>query len=389
MSAFKKVEGDGNAHHTYSDEERSAFSSHINHLLGYDELLRRHLPLDDNTEGSTDIFDKCHDGLILLRLINYAAPETVDDRAINKQNNMNIYQKTENINLALNAAKSIGCQVVNIGAQDIIEGRPILILGLIWQIIKIQLLSSISLTEHPELVVLLQDSEDLNTFLRLPPETILLRWVNYHLNAAGAQRRLNNFGSDLVDSEIYSILLHQLSPTKCKIITDIDPLKRASEVIKNAIFLSVSPFIKPKDICDGNKKLNMSFVAQLFNQCPGLHITEEKRAEINLSSLEIDDVGDSREERVFRMWINSLNIDNVYLNNLFVDLQDGVVLIKLLDYLKPGIINPKKCTFEPKSRFKQVENANYVVQLGKELKLSLVNVSGLDIVDGNKKLMLG
>lgn len=26
-------------------------------------------------------------------------------------------------NLALNAAKSIGCQVVNIGAQDLIEGR--------------------------------------------------------------------------------------------------------------------------------------------------------------------------------------------------------------------------------------------------------------------------
>ena len=140
---------------------------------------------------------------------------------------------------------------------------------------------------------------------------------------------------------------------------------------------------------DRNYK-NNSFIAQLFNQCPGLHITEEKRASLpSLSTLEIDDLGDSREERIFRMWINSLNIENIYLNNLFVDLQDGVVLIKLLDYLKPGIINPKKCTFEPKSRFKQVENANYVVQLGKELKLSLVNVSGLDIVDGNKKLMLG
>jgi plastin-1 len=127
MSAFKKVEND-NTFHTYADEERQAFSSHINHLLGYDELLRRHLPLDDNTEGSKDLFEKMSDGLIMLKLINYAVPETVDDRAINKQSNMNVYQKTENINLALNAAKSIGCQVVNIGAQDIIEGRPILIL---------------------------------------------------------------------------------------------------------------------------------------------------------------------------------------------------------------------------------------------------------------------
>ena len=139
---------------------------------------------------------------------------------------------------------------------------------------------------------------------------------------------------------------------------------------------------------DRNYK-NNSFIAQLFNQCPGLHITEEKRASLpSLSTLEIDDLGDSREERIFRMWINSLNIENIYLNNLFVDLQDGVVFIKLLDYLKPGIINPRNVTLEPKSRFKQIENANYVVQLGKQLKLSLVNVSGLDIVDGNKKLML-
>ena len=33
--------------------------------------------------------------------------------------------KTENLNLAINAAKAIGCQVVNIGARDIIEGRSV------------------------------------------------------------------------------------------------------------------------------------------------------------------------------------------------------------------------------------------------------------------------
>ena len=36
---------------------------------------------------------------------------------------MNVYQKTENLNLALNAAKAIGCQVINIGAHDLIEGK--------------------------------------------------------------------------------------------------------------------------------------------------------------------------------------------------------------------------------------------------------------------------
>ncbi len=47
------------------------------------------------------------------------------------------------MNLALNAAKSIGCIITNINAKDIIDGNPILILGIIWQIIRIQLLASI------------------------------------------------------------------------------------------------------------------------------------------------------------------------------------------------------------------------------------------------------
>ena len=43
---------------------------------------------------------------------------------------------------------------------------------------------------------------------------------------------------------------------------------------------------------------------------------------------------------------------------------------------------------EPKSRFKEVENGNYAVDLCKLMRFSMINVGGLDIVDGNKKLML-
>lgn len=39
--------------------------------------------------------------------------------------------------------------------------------------------------------------------------------------------------------------------------------------------------------------------------------------------------------------------------------------------------------------FRKVENCNQVVRIGKELKFSLVNVAGNDIVQGNKKLILG
>ena len=46
---------------------------------------------------------------------------------------LSLSQAIENCNLAINAAKSIGCQITNIGATDLMEGRPHLVLGIAWQ----------------------------------------------------------------------------------------------------------------------------------------------------------------------------------------------------------------------------------------------------------------
>lgn len=194
QASDRNIEGAGGASHTFSEEEKQAFSEHINNCLRGDPVLARHLPLNPDT---MDLFDKSHDGLIMCKLINLASADAIDERALNTKENMNVYQMTENQNLALNAARAIGCQVVNIGAQDLIEGRPILILGLVWQVIKIQLLSLISLKNFPELVVLLGEGETMADFMKLHPELILLRWLNYHLTKAGSSRVAKNFGTDL------------------------------------------------------------------------------------------------------------------------------------------------------------------------------------------------
>ncbi len=102
---------------------------------------------------------------------------------------LNAFQMTENNNIVITSSKGIGCSVVNIGPQDIAEGREHLILGLIWQIIRRGLLSKIDIKIHPELYRLLEDGETMEEFLRLPPDQILLRWFNYHLKAAGWNRK--------------------------------------------------------------------------------------------------------------------------------------------------------------------------------------------------------
>jgi len=104
-----------------------------------------------------------------------------------------------------------------------------------------------------------------------------------------------------------------------------------------------------------------------------------------------DDFGDSREERAFRMWINSLGIPQVYINSLFEDVKDGLALLKVIDKVQPGIVDWKKVEKDPNNKFKKISNNNYAVDLGKskDLNLSLVGIGGSDVVDGNKKLILG
>ncbi len=70
------------------------------------------------------------------KLINTSVPNTVDERAINK-GKLNNFTIHENQTLGINSASSIGCNIVNIGPQDLMEGKPHLVLGLLWQIIKV------------------------------------------------------------------------------------------------------------------------------------------------------------------------------------------------------------------------------------------------------------
>uniref|UniRef100_A0AAV1U266 Calponin-homology (CH) domain-containing protein n=1 Tax=Peronospora matthiolae TaxID=2874970 RepID=A0AAV1U266_9STRA len=384
-STIHEVKGTAGGVHSYSEEETVAFTEHINNTLQADKDVASIMPISVDA----GLFSAVCDGVVLCKLINKAVPETIDERALNfvkPAKELNVYQKTENQNLCINAAKSIGCSVVNIGPDDLIEGKHILVLGLVWQIIKIQLTSTINLKNHPELMRLLLDGETLEAFMKLPPDLILLRWMNYHLKAAGHPKKVTNFSTDMQDATAYSVLLHHIAPQHCDLCKESIPEERAAHVIQNARRLEVETFIKPRDITSGNPKLNMSFVAQLFNTCPALDVVEEEIKQ--LEEILYDDVGDTREERVFRMWINSLAIDDVYVNHLYSDLSDGMKLLKVLDKIQKGIVAWNRVNMVAPNKFKQVENCNYCVVLGKQLKFSLVNVGGADIFEGAKKMIL-
>ncbi|KAL7086406.1 hypothetical protein ABFS83_13G000900 [Erythranthe nasuta] len=370
--------------HTISESEKSSYVAHINSFLGEDSFLNKYLPIDPS---SNSLFDLAKDGVLLCKLINVAVPGTIDERAINTKPVLNPWERNENHTLCLNSAKAIGCTVVNIGTQDLIEARPHLVLGLISQIIKIQMLADLNLKNTPQLVELVEDSKDVEELIGLAPEKVLLKWMNFHLKKAGYKRVVTNFSSDLKDGEAYAHLLNALAPefSTRSTLDATDPTERAKLVIEQAEKLDCKRYVTPIDIVEGSTNLNLAFVAQIFQKRNGLSVDNEK---ISFAELMTDDAETSREERCFRLWINSLGIDS-YINNVFEDIRTGWVLLEILDKISPGSVNWKLATKPPiKMPFRKVENCNQVVSIGKELNFSLVNVAGNDIVQGNKKLIL-
>ncbi|KAG5001874.1 hypothetical protein JHK87_022946 [Glycine soja] len=101
-----------------------------------------------------------------------------------------------------------------------------------------------------------------------------------------------------------------------------------------------------------------------------------------------DDVQTSREERCFQLWINSLVI-STHVNNMFEDVRNGWILLEVVDNIFPRSVNWKHATRLPiRMPFRKFENCNQVIKIGKQLRFSLVNLAGNDIVQANKKLIL-
>lgn len=373
--------------HSVRNEEQVAFADWINSNLREDKDLHHLLPLNQTGD---DLYEKMADGLILSKLINLAVPETIDERALNKKK-LTAYTKLENLILVVNSARAIGCNIVNIDADDLSKAKKHLVLGLLWQIIRIGLFSQIDLVHVPGLIRLLQENETLSDLQRLSPEQILIRWVNYHLQQAGVDRRLTNFTTDIQDSEIYCYLLKQIAPVERYVTLDAlkitnDNLKRADRMLKEAEKLDCRAFITSQDVVNGVYKLNLAFVANLFNTWPALKPPEEPEQIAELEAI----AEETREERTYRNWMNSMAVDP-YVNWLYSDLQDGLIIFQLYEKIKANVVDWKRVStkFEKfRSMMQRIQNCNYAIDIGRQLRFSLVGIQGKDIYDGNPTLTL-
>jgi hypothetical protein len=111
-----QVVGDDKGFTSYSFEERSAYAKVISECLCNDSDCKKYYPIDPESD---DLFKILIDGVVLCKLINCAEQGVIDERAINKKQNMNIFLMNENLRLAINASKTIGCKVISIFPDSI------------------------------------------------------------------------------------------------------------------------------------------------------------------------------------------------------------------------------------------------------------------------------
>merc|ERR1712233_44295 len=367
------------ASHAYSLAERRAFSAWLNNQLASDPDCQTSIPINVESEA---LFSSLSDGIVLCKAINHARPGTVDERVLNKhpkEGKLNIFKKAENIILGLNSALALGCKVVNIRPDDIAVGVPHLILGLLWQIIRHALLKNISLARNINIAVLLKPGEDLSVLEALAPEQIIMRWLNHHLQRASDNDADNGAVGEMMRNKI------------------ADKTERALAMLKMAEKLGIKPIITANDVVRGDEKLNMAFLAELFNKHNGLN--RESISQDVLDELDLENADDldgmveeeTREEETYRNWVNSLGIAPISsampgnVSRLYSDLRDGLYLLKIEDEVRPGVVNWSRVhkSYDKWQRhMKCMENCSYAVDIGQgKLGYSLVGINGANIFE--------
>jgi plastin-1 len=332
----------------------------------------------------------------------------------------------ENCRLALSAALSAGADLSkDVTAASLAAGTPAAMLEFLWQLMKMAVINKISLrTGNEHLLRLAKDGESASELLALDSTSILLRWINFQLARVKSSKAgtITSFGAQLADGVALCALMRAVAPDWCADVPDGDAAAMAAgaeasvtAALSAGFAAGVPGIFSVEGISGANERLQQLFLAYLLEHSPALQpvatpaivagtktavplpaiapAVSKLAAEISskLASDAAAGEGGARESAAVAQWINSLDLDAPHIRSeaLAHELKDGVTLLKALDRVEPGIVNWAKVNSRPgENRYKRVENGNHVINVGKAMDFHLINVAGLDIVDGNAKLMM-
>eukprot|EP01105_Mastigella_eilhardi_P004842 TRINITY_DN1652_c0_g1_i7.p1 TRINITY_DN1652_c0_g1~~TRINITY_DN1652_c0_g1_i7.p1 ORF type:complete len:2113 (-),score=775.44 TRINITY_DN1652_c0_g1_i7:37-6177(-) len=356
--------------------EEEAYVKYINEALHDDVDLRaKHLPM---SPVQADVASACVDGVLFCKLINAMFPGTIEERCIRKKVNTKD-DVMQNYNLAYNSALFHGITLSGLHTA-LLKGDVPSTMRLCAEIIHAGSLAKVSFARCKELLALMDHSETLTQFVALPPEELLLRWLNYHLHEFGSKQLAKNFTSDMADGSKFAVVLHQANPT----VFNVDPWserdipKRLAVVHARITQLIRRQFFSVDHLSNPSATLNTVILSHMFATRHGLKLPSLSAIPNEPLLVELP------EHRCLRLWMRALGLQ---VNHL-LELYDGTLLLQLLDKLRPGVVDPrflkKPKLIRKSSAVLTLERFNHLIALAPQFHLDLGNLQGKDFAQGDR-----
>ncbi|KAM3861499.1 nesprin-2-like [Diretmus argenteus] len=227
----------------------------------------------------SDLFSDLRDGARLLDLL-----EVLSGQRMKREKGRGVFQQRANVGTVLNFLKKKSVKLVNINIPDIIDGRPSIILGLIWTIILHchieELASTLSFSSHHSSLDSLASVDScsggpapapspLHSRFRLSAKKALLMWVRDQCQSAGCSVSVKDFKSSWSSGEAFLAILCSLRPE----LVDLSLVRSRSnqQNLEEAFHLAerelhIPRLLEPKDVDvkDPDEKSIMTYVAQFL-----------------------------------------------------------------------------------------------------------------------------
>ncbi|XP_072538856.1 nesprin-2a isoform X2 [Salminus brasiliensis] len=243
-----------------------------------------------------DLFADLSDGTRLLDLL-----EVMSGQRLKREKGHGVFQQRGNVETALNFLKNKSIKLVNINIPDIIEGKPCIILGLIWTIILHchieELASTLSFGSRSSSLESLssQDSapgtpvrgspvprrmSPLHARFCLSAKKALLLWVRDQCRNVGCSVSVKNFKSSWRNGVAFLAILCSLRPDLVDLSltetrSNLQNLEEAFRIAQQE--LGIPRLLEPEDIdiTNPDEKSIMTYVAQFLQYSNDLPSAED------------------------------------------------------------------------------------------------------------------
>lgn len=208
-------------------------------------------------------FDDLRDGNILLQAYDKVMPGSVNWRHVNKVPasgaELSRFKAVENTNYAVELGKQKSFSLVGIQGADITDGQRILTLGLVWQLMRRDIVTTLSALAQRLGKREITDSD-------------MIKWSNDMSKKGGKSSTIRSFKDSSLGTGVY--LLDVLNGMKSAYVdydmvfagkSDEEAYLNAKLAISIARKMGATIWLVPEDICSVRSRLITTFIGSLMN----------------------------------------------------------------------------------------------------------------------------